>query len=243
MHIFFNRKWWWTTLIVIAAVGVMIRLGLWQLDRHYVRQNFNARATFQLNQPLFLLNAETLHGVAADMEYRPVTVDGEYDFTQQVALRNQQWQGRLGVYLLTPLVIAGTDRAVLINRGWVAADEKNWRKFDEAGKVEIRGTIRAAQTQPDFGGIPDPEGQLQFWNLINVERISAQISRPMLNTIYIQQTPPNGDQTSLPYRAKLNLDLSEGSHLGYAAQWFLFATVLAVGYPFFVRDTERKRGD
>ena len=35
------------------------------------------------------------------------------------------------------------------------------------------------------------------------------------------------------------VDLSEGPHLGYAIQWFLFATVLGVGYYFFVRRQER----
>ena len=35
------------------------------------------------------------------------------------------------------------------------------------------------------------------------------------------------------------LDLSEGSHLGYAGQWFMFALTFAVGYPFFVRQQQR----
>jgi cytochrome oxidase assembly protein ShyY1 len=30
-------------------------------------------------------------------------------------------------------------------------------------------------------------------------------------------------------------DLTDGSHLGYAAQWFTFAGLLLVGYPFFVK--------
>jgi surfeit locus 1 family protein len=51
---------------------------------------------------------------------------------------------------------------------------------------------------------------------------------------YLVQTPPDGVQEDLPYRVSVDYDLSEGPHLGYAIQWFLFATVLAIGYMRFV---------
>ena len=37
LQLFFSRRWWWTTLLVLAAIGVTIRLGFWQVDRY--RQN------------------------------------------------------------------------------------------------------------------------------------------------------------------------------------------------------------
>ncbi len=51
-------------------------------------------------------------------------------------------------------------------------------------------------------------------------------------------------QDGLPIPQVVELDLSEGPHLGYAGQWFLFAAILAVGYPFYVRRQEiaRKSG-
>ena len=39
----FSRKWILATLLVLAAMGVMIRLGIWQLDRLEKRRAFNAR--------------------------------------------------------------------------------------------------------------------------------------------------------------------------------------------------------
>ncbi|HLB49819.1 MAG TPA: SURF1 family protein [Anaerolineales bacterium] len=232
------RRWWWTTLLVIAAVGVMIRLGVWQLDRLAERRIFNARVNAQIAQPTLTLTADSLDTALAEMEYRPVVVVGTYDPAQEVALRNQVWQGQLGVHLLTPLVIAGSDRAVLVNRGWVPADETDWGKFAETGTVTVKGIIRLSQSKPDFGGLPDLEGQLRLWNMVNVERITEQISHPML-PIYIQEAPDPA-WTSLPYRTQPQLDLSEGSHFGYAIQWFLFAAVLGIGYPFYVRDSLRR---
>ena len=35
-------------------------------------------------------------------------------------------------------------------------------------------------------------------------------------------------------------DLGEGPHLGYAVQWFLFAAVGLVGYPFLLRRRARE---
>ncbi len=235
----FGRRWWWTTLLVIAAIGVMARLGVWQLDRLEQRRAFVARVQAQIDEPPLALTAAALDQPLADMEYRAVTVIGEYDHSQEVALRNQVWDGRLGVHLLTPLVIAGSDRAVLINRGWVPAGPADWEAYRQAGRVEVRGVIRRAQARPDFGGVPDPEGTLRLWNLVNVERIDEQVSFALL-PIYVQQSPDPA-LSGPPHPTAPALDLSEGPHFGYAMQWFLFALVLGVGYPFFVRSNERAR--
>ena len=34
------------------------------------------------------------------------------------------------------------------------------------------------------------------------------------------------------------IELTEGSHFGYALQWFTFAVILFVGYPFYLRKQE-----
>jgi surfeit locus 1 family protein len=83
-----------------------------------------------------------------------------------------------------------------------------------------------------------PDGApLPAWNLVNVERIAQQVSPPLL-PIYVQQAP-DPSWTRLPIRSQPTLDLSEGSHMGYAIQWFVFAAVLLLGYPRFVRHSSR----
>jgi cytochrome oxidase assembly protein ShyY1 len=37
-------------------------------------------------------------------------------------------------------------------------------------------------------------------------------------------------------------ELSEGPHLGYAAQWFIFSTIALVGYPLVLRRVVIRRG-
>ena len=58
----FTRRWIFATLLVIAAIGVMVRLGFWQLERLAERRAFNTRATAQIAQPPLELSGKALDG-------------------------------------------------------------------------------------------------------------------------------------------------------------------------------------
>jgi surfeit locus 1 family protein len=238
----FSRSWILTTLLVFAGTAVCARLGIWQLDRLEQRRAFNAQVESMWAMDTLDLN----QNVPADiekMEWRSVTVTGEYDFENQVAMRNQYHETEYGYHLITPLKFSGDPSTgsggttVLVNRGWIPADGNSapddWRKYDEAGVVTVTGQIRLGQEKPAFGGVADAEGKLDVWNNLNVERIAKQSSHPMLN-VFIQQDEIAGDDVPpIPFQPEI--ELTEGSHFGYALQWFSFAAVLFFGYPFYLR--------
>jgi len=235
----FNRKWIFATLLVVPAMGLMLRLGIWQLDRREQRRAFNAHYIEQSTAPPLELTRDTLNADLEDMEYRKIQVAGEYDHPNEVAIRNQSWGDQPGVHLLTPLIISGTDSAVLVDRGWIPLDayqSGNWEGFNQPGSVTVSGIIRLNQ-EPTFGGRADPTPQpgesLKAWNFANVETISPQIPYALL-PVYLQQSP-DSTRTNLPYPDQPEIEISAGPHLSYAIQWFIFATILGVGYPFFVR--------
>lgn len=238
---FFTFRWIFTTLLVIAAFGVLIRLGIWQLDRLEWRRSFNARVTSQMQAETFDLNASQPLESLYDMEYRSVIVTGTYDFNHEVLLRNQVWENLLGYHVLTPLIIDGTDWVVLVDRGWIPFEDgtpASRSKYQEPGKVTVQGMIRRGQEKPDFGGVADPtlapgETRLDAWNVVNVVRIQQQSGLNML-PVYILQGPESG-WTKMPYRSLPEIEISEGPHMGYALQWFTFAAILGLGYPFFLR--------
>lgn len=251
----FSREWWWTTLLVAAALAVMIRLGMWQLDRLAQRRAFNAHLQAVQAMPPLVLNADALAQPLETMEYRAVTVTGVYDVDRQVALRNQVWYGRPGYALFTPLKIAGTDVAVLVNRGW--APESGYTASGEAmypqpGLVTLTGVIRLSQAEPDFGGRGDPTPRpgefLRVWNLANVTAIAAQLPYSIL-PVYIQRgpdasLPPDVNTWTdehLPFPALPDVEITEGPHLGYAIQWFTFAGILAVGYVVFLARASKEK--
>ena len=240
---FLSRRWWLATLIVIAGTLVLIRLGIWQLDRLAQRRAFNAQVVSARSQPVLDLNQKQPQNIQ-EMEWRPVQFDGEYDFANQVALRNQYFGTQYGYHLLTPLRSQGT--AVLVDRGWIPADgnaaPQDWRRYDEAGAVTVAGQIRLGQTKPALGGVADAlpadGSRLEVWNNADVQQIAGQLPYPIL-PIYIQPSPDAAD-TDPPIAYQPEVDLTEGPHLGYAMQWFTFAAILFLGYPYYVRKQESK---
>ena len=219
----------------------MIRLGEWQLDRLEQRRIFNSRVTEQMEASQIPLHAESINLDLYNMEYRSVKITGEYNHNFEVALNNQVWGGLLGVHLLTPLKISGTDFYILVDRGWIPQEDyssDSWTIYAAAGTVTLDGVIRRPQSSPTFGGIPDPtlepgEGRLLYWNIVNLDRIQTESGLSFL-PVYILQSP-EGEQLNPPLIRSIELDLTEGPHMGYALQWFAFAVTLAIGYPIYVR--------
>jgi len=239
----FQRKWLLATLFVFAGTALCIRLGIWQLNRLEQRRIFNHQVESMRAMPMLDLN-EDQPGEISKMEWRAVKVQGEYDFANQVALRNQYNGDQYGYHLMTPLLLDGT--AVLVDRGWIPADgnsaSADWRKYDEPGVINIAGQIRLGQTKPALGGVMDvlPENgtRLAVWNNADLERIASQLPYPVL-PVYIQ--PKAGENhTEPPIPFQPTIEITEGPHMGYALQWFTFATILFVGYPFFLRSQETK---
>lgn len=246
-----SREWRFTTILVFIGVVLCIRLGIWQLDRLEQRRLFNAHVEKMWAAERVKLPDDLVENKISlkEMEYRSITVSGDYDFASEVALRNQYWEDRFGYHLLTPMVI-GDGIAVLIDRGWIPAEENenpmNWEKYNSDQTEEITGIIRLGQDRPDIGGRPDPtmapgQKRLDIWNNVNLERISDQVPYELLD-VYVQLDEGSGDREySLPIPFQPEIELSEGPHLGYAGQWFTFASILFFGYPVFISKRENLR--
>lgn len=231
-----SRRWWWVTLLVIAGVISMGRLGIWQLDRLEQRRAANAAYLEQINQPPLRIEQELLVANPDELVDREATVTGIYDFSNQLVLVQQNYQGRPGAHLVTPLLFEGSNTALLVDRGWIPAAEVEAAEFDQyelTGKQNVNGVIQPSQTL-DRGRESILQGRQQEWYRIDIEAIEQQMPYDLL-PFYLLESPDAKFQEDLPYKIAREVDLSEGPHLGYAIQWFLFSTVLAVGYLYFVR--------
>lgn len=244
----FSRQWLLSTLLAFAGGVLCIRLGIWQLDRLEQRRAFNEHIAEMWAAETLDLTAKPTDDLTM-MEYRAITVSGTYDFENQVVLRNRYYQSQYGYNLLTPLLL-DDGSAVLVDRGWIPADGNDtpaaWRRYDEPGRISIRGQVRLGQAAPELGGVPDPtltpgKTKLEFWNNVNLERLGQQMPYPLLNA-YVQPKVDPADVTPpIPYQPEL--ELTEGPHLGYAVQWFTFASILVLGYPFYLRKQLIKPSD
>ncbi|GAP05465.1 uncharacterized conserved protein [Anaerolinea thermolimosa] len=235
LRAFLTPRWLFTTLLVLLAAMVMVRLGIWQLDRLEQRRARNALIQQAMGLPPLDLNQANPSDWNTAI-YRDAIVTGKYDFSSEVVLRNQIWENRPGFHLLTPLLIEGRTQAVIVDRGWIPledGDPSKRTKYAEEGSITVRGRLMPSQQTRSLGGAVDaPRGRLDAWNWIDLPRLSQQMNVPIA-PLYLIAAPLNGQ--SLPARSLPEPDLSEGPHMGYALQWFSFAFIFLAGYPFYVR--------
>jgi surfeit locus 1 family protein len=229
------------TLLVLLAMAVMIRLGFWQLDRLAQRRAENAVLATAIASEKIDLNNDPLPMAPEAVVDRTVIARGEYDLEAQVVLLVQNWEGRAGVHLLTPLRLEGRETAVLVDRGWVPDalyQQGNYSDFDVIGPVTVTGYGTLSETLSRFGNPEaEPDGPQSEFYRVDVARIEKQLPYPLW-PFYIRQAP--GADEALPYRAERSVDLTEGNHLSYAVQWFSFTIILAVVYISVVRRTVQR---
>lgn len=240
MRLIFSRQNWWRTLIVLIAMAIMVRLGFWQLDRLAQRRARNAQILAQIAAPPLNLNTDPIPADLSAFKYRRIVARGHFDFPHQFALKNRTYHDRPGVDLITPLVLEGRNEAVLVDRGWIPYDRaapEAWATFDAPrGTVTITGFVGLVATPPPNARrpiIPDPRERAVFY--IDPPSLADLFPYPLL-PFYIVWMPQEGeDNTALPLKHTPQYDLSEGPHLGYAIQWFLFAAAAPVVYGYLLR--------
>ncbi len=227
----FNRRWWWTTLLVLLGMALLARLGFWQLDRLGQRRARNTELVQQLALPPLSLTGESLPDDLTSLRNRTASARGTFDFSHQIALKHQNWMNAPGIHLIAPLVIEGSSRAVLVDRGWLPTDQaapESWSGFDEVGPVTAVGSVQLSQTLPGNTS-PIPAYPQTEWYRVDIDAIQAQMPYDLL-PIYILQLPADDGRAALPYRIEPEFDLSDGPHLGYAIQWYIFALILGIIY-------------
>lgn len=219
-----------STVVVLAGLVVLVRLGFWQLDRLEWRRGKAAFTAQQLALPPLALTPDVeLPADLTTLKTRRGAARGEFDFANQVALKLQNHNGVPGVHLIAPLVV-GDGVAVLVDRGWIPQSEaapERWTQFDEPGSADVSGFIRLTETAPNATEVA-PAGPQSEWYRVDIDEIQAQMPYRLL-PVYVLQSPVEG-QAELPARVDPQFDLSEGPHLGYAIQWFIFAAILGGGY-------------
>ena len=153
----------WFTLFMLAALTLLIGLGMWQLKRLAWKEGLiveiEARAK---GTPITLQEAVALSGQGRDPSYYRVQVDGRFDHAKELYLYAVSDE-RVGWHVVTPLTSAeGT--VVLVDRGFVPNDLRD-PSTRAAGQIEgpvtITGLVRIPETQGLF--IPDNKTAADRW--------------------------------------------------------------------------------
>ena len=236
MHQFQFR--WIPFVATCLLMVVFVRLGWWQWSKGVdVETQVALRDQRSATNPL-LLGAQTVN--PQEVDGVSVVVRGQFDASQQFFLDNQQYQGRPGVHVITPLQIEGTQVHVLVNRGWVGWGASRAVLPEVAvpvGRVEVHG-----RASLPFGKAPafvsesvGDTGALR--TRIRLDEIQAAHNHPFQPVVILMSESGVSDGL---VREWPELSNKAPMHKGYAAQWFLMALVLL---GFFVRSSYRKATD
>jgi surfeit locus 1 family protein len=241
----FGRLRWIVVHLLVAALAVaFVNLGFWQLRRLDERRADNALIESNMAtdpEPL----ATTLDRFGQDpkaLRYRRVVVEGEYRPAYEVVLTPRSRGGQPGHDVVTPLEM-DDGQAVLVDRGWVPFgydDPPITAAPPTKGPVSVTGILLPTQTAARAGS-PDGSTHLTYLSSVDVDRLQGQIPLPLVpfSVQLIEQDPA---PAALPAPAPLP-EVSEGSHLSYAWQWFSFTAILLLGYPLLLRRSLRSAAD
>lgn len=240
-------RWIAFHVLVVIVVVVMINLGFWQLRRLDQRQARNDAVAERSEQPAVPVeqllavdrDTEDADGVGA-VEWRTVTASGRYDAAGQVVIRNRSFGGAPGYHVVTPLVTDGA--TLLVNRGWIPLGDDDGPDVPAppVGSVDVTGRIRPSQQRSGLGPGDPADGTLTSLARVDVARIAAQ-SPGELYPAYVELVDADPAPVTPPERLPLP-ELSEGSHLSYAGQWFLFSAAALVAWVVVLRRAARQGG-
>jgi surfeit locus 1 family protein len=234
-----TRKTFAFALLALAFAALFARLGIWQLDRLHQRRALN-----QLTAARLAHAPEDVRRVwsdTGDLRYRRVTASGTLDYAHELVLTSRTHNGSPGVDIITPLRLAGTDTALLVNRGWVYspdAIEVDLARWREADSVTIEGYLDDFAT----GGpaiFRTPSSARGVRRLLR-DSLASALPYPIAAGYLVVTSPSGAPRDSAPVRLEVPA-LDEGPHLSYAIQWFFFAAVAVVGAGYVVAQGRKGR--
>ena len=224
--------------IIFAALicAGCVRLSFWQLHRLREKRALNAMLSSRLGAA-----PSAVRDVARDTAnaaFRRARAVGTYDFANEFALAARTRQGSPGANIVTPLRFAGTDTAVLVNRGWVYAPDAmsvNFARWRERDSASVSGYLVAIEQGKRV--TVSAKSNARVVRHLDVDSLATRLPYPILPFVLVAMEPATNADT-VPARLPAPV-LDEGPHMGYAIQWFAFALIGVVGGIFGVRADRR----
>jgi surfeit locus 1 family protein len=223
------------TALMLAALAVLIGLGVWQLQRLAWKEGLIAKIEARTKAaPIGLEQATAMAARGEDPSYYRVRVSGRYDHAKERYLFAVS-EGRAGWHVIAPLATAEGE-TVLVDRGFVPDDLKtpgSRAKGEVEGVVAVTGIVRLPDLPGAFTPDNEPDANRWFW------RDEAGMARSMFPGESARVAPffleaEKGEAAGgWPEGGQTRLDLPN-NHLQYAITWFLLAAALLGVYGAYV---------
>jgi surfeit locus 1 family protein len=214
-------------LLGFVAVGtvVLVALGAWQLGRHQEKQDLTRERDASIAAaPLPAAAAAALEGDAVD--YRRVTLDGEWDYANLQVIANRTRFGQRGEEVVVPLVPAGGSPAMLVNRGWYRVAERDAVLASLAeGDAGLEGLARSGRSLSATQAL---DGSWTRFDVASIAELLPYAVVPWRVTAgALVEDPPRSAPPERPvtgYEGYAN----STPHIEYALTWFGLAVAMVV---------------
>lgn len=218
------------TVVALAAVLLTWSLGQWQLSRAAEKQQLQAHWLAQSERPA--LDGATLlaHPDPAADVHRRVQLRGHWVAVRTVFLDNRPMAGKVGLYVLTPFQLEGSDAVVMVQRGWVPRHFLDRTQLPDvstpAGVLAIEGRMA-----PPPGKLYElgEAGSGAIRQNLDLSRYALETGLPLLS-VSVQQL---GEASDGLLREWPQLNSGVDKHHGYAFQWFALSVLIALLYVWF----------
>ena len=214
----------WTSVAAVAGIALTLALGQWQIGRAQYKQDLQQRFDAQGQEPAVRISEDLME--RDGIIFRRVEVRGEFEPQHMVFVDNRIYQHRPGLHVATPLRIAGSQRYVLVNRGWVPAnrDRSLPQVSTPAGEQLVQGVAVAYSERYLELSTQVAEGRIRQ-NLV-FDRYRQETGLE-LQPFVIQQDNAADDGL---VRVWSRPDLGRNTHLAYAFQWYALSLAIFIYY-------------
>jgi surfeit locus 1 family protein len=212
------------TLAALGALAATLYLATWQQGRAAEKRALQAAYDQRRAMPPLTLSGTDAQMDAQSVRYRLATVSGEWLASGQIFVDNKFEQNAVGYHVLTPLRIAGTQRYVLVNRGW-ASRGANYplppNVAVESGEVNARGTLAVPASKFLELGRDTVSGSV--WQNVTIERYRAATKLDVLPVVLLASPAGAGLRavTEQP-------DAGVAKHVEYMLTWYSLALTITV---------------
>lgn len=236
-------RFWLVTLAALAAMAVTASLGRWQLSR--AAQKIALQAAMDERQARAPLQGAQLLAALAPPQpdpqpapdqllHRRAVLRGQWRPEATVFLDNRQMHGRPGFFVLTPLQLADSPRAVLVQRGWVPRNFLDRAQLPDvptpAGMVTVQGRVAGPPARLyELGPAGEGAGSSRIRQNLDLAAYGAETGLALAPLTVVQTgAASNGLQ-----RDWAPIDSGVSTHYGYAFQWFGLCGLVAILYVWF----------
>lgn len=241
-HKFRSKGFWIAVVLTVVSVGILIKLGLWQLDRGNEKLRYEQQLSERVQQSSRSLDAviselqssrtqaqdlsdqQSLNGLKVDVELE--TPSGLV-----ILLDNQINQGTVGyvIYMLGEVQGQGKQflhkHQLLIDLGFVVAS-RDRRELPQLGNITLptnmSGRLYTRSVNPLSHELALENTTPKRIQNINITALSEYTGQEVLPFVFQPQS-----LDSWPYELLWRpTAMKSEKHFGYSFQWFVMAAVL-----------------